>query len=178
MFCFSQWALYQNLANAENIFGPFRFCIEQVSLYAQNYLFCFEEHFIFFLKIPIEIIYFAVNDNTQKLLPWTLSAVAVSYALFVTFLLYKKKGKVNNCIEQDSSKVVHTIDIEDIGKKVVMCRCWKSQKVFCNSLFYVIFIHTTMFGEILFSSLSLQNLISSSFKLMHIIYSNILFQYI
>lgn len=49
--------------------------------------------------------------------------------MYVTFILFRKKDKVNKAIEKDSNKVVHTLDIEDIGKKTVLCRCWRSQKV-------------------------------------------------
>ena len=69
-----------------------------------------------------------LSENTQQILPWTVSAIAVGYALFVTFILYKKKGKVNDKIQKDCDKVVHTLDVEDIGKKTVFCRCWKSVK--------------------------------------------------
>ncbi|XP_072524182.1 CDGSH iron-sulfur domain-containing protein 1 isoform X2 [Salminus brasiliensis] len=38
------------------------------------------------------------------------------------------KGKVNLEHNKDSAKVVHSFDIEDIGKKAVYCRCWRSKK--------------------------------------------------
>jgi len=69
-----------------------------------------------------------MNENTQQILPWTISAVAVGYALVATYMLFKKKGRVNEKIQRDSDKVVHTLDMEDIGKKAVFCRCWKSSK--------------------------------------------------
>jgi len=37
-------------------------------------------------------------------------------------------SKVNDKIDKDSPKVVHTIEIEEIGEKKVFCRCWKSNK--------------------------------------------------
>merc|ERR1711976_1148919 len=36
--------------------------------------------------------------------------------------------QVNHCIKKNESKVVDTIDIEDMGDKGVFCRCWKSKK--------------------------------------------------
>jgi len=71
-----------------------------------------------------------LNENTQQILPWAVSAVAVGYALYVTLLLYKnKKGtKVNLKVQKDTDKVVHTLDMEDIGSKKVFCRCWRSEK--------------------------------------------------
>ncbi|GIZ04091.1 CDGSH iron-sulfur domain-containing protein 1 [Caerostris extrusa] len=68
-----------------------------------------------------------LNDNTQKILPWTLSAAAVGYALYATFVLIKKK-RINKKIQLESDKIVHVVDIEDVGKKAVFCRCWKSEK--------------------------------------------------
>ncbi|GIY48540.1 CDGSH iron-sulfur domain-containing protein 1 [Caerostris darwini] len=68
-----------------------------------------------------------LNDNAQKILPWTLSAAAVGYALYATFVLIKKK-RINKKIQLESDKIVHVVDIEDVGKKAVFCRCWKSEK--------------------------------------------------
>jgi len=36
--------------------------------------------------------------------------------------------QVNKCIKKECAKVVDTIDMEDIGDKVVLCRCWQSKK--------------------------------------------------
>lgn len=74
-------------------------------------------------------LFLSVNDNVQQILPWAVSAVAVSYVIYVTFCCSKKKGRVNSNIQKDCDKVVHSLDIEDIGKKAVFCRCWKSSKV-------------------------------------------------
>lgn len=70
-----------------------------------------------------------MSEKNLQIVPWAVSAVAVGYALYITVLFYKKKGKVNQKIQKDSDKVVHSIDIEDIGKKSVFCRCWQSEKV-------------------------------------------------
>ncbi|GFU17447.1 CDGSH iron-sulfur domain-containing protein 1 [Nephila pilipes] len=69
-----------------------------------------------------------LNENVQQILPWALSATAIAYALYSTFVLAKKKGRCNSEIQPDTDKVVHSVDIEDIGKKAVFCRCWKSKK--------------------------------------------------
>ncbi|CAB4067605.1 CISD2 [Lepeophtheirus salmonis] len=42
--------------------------------------------------------------------------------------LRKAQYKVNKSIKLDSNKVVDSIDIEDIGDKSVVRRCWKSKK--------------------------------------------------
>lgn len=36
--------------------------------------------------------------------------------------------RVNGKIQLTSDKIVHSVDIEDIGDKKVYCRCWKSEK--------------------------------------------------
>ena len=36
--------------------------------------------------------------------------------------------QVNLKIKKDEAKVVDTLDIEDLGSKSVMCRCWKSNR--------------------------------------------------
>lgn len=37
-------------------------------------------------------------------------------------------GRCNDLIGMDCNKVVDKLDIEDLGDKVVLCRCWKSKK--------------------------------------------------
>jgi hypothetical protein len=39
---------------------------------------------------------------------------------------------VNLDIKKSESKVVDTIDIEDVGDKKVFCRCWRSATVIYN----------------------------------------------
>ncbi|XP_072038394.1 CDGSH iron-sulfur domain-containing protein 1-like [Amphiura filiformis] len=38
------------------------------------------------------------------------------------------KGQVNQTVQKDTEKVVHSFDIEDLGDKQAFCRCWKSSK--------------------------------------------------
>ncbi|XP_056625725.1 CDGSH iron-sulfur domain-containing protein 1 [Triplophysa dalaica] len=38
------------------------------------------------------------------------------------------KSRINQTINKDSPKVVHSFDVEDIGNKVIYCRCWRSKK--------------------------------------------------
>lgn len=67
---------------------------------------------------------------------WVGTALAVSYAAYLTYSISKKdtaggdiKGnRVNNHIKKDLPKVVDTVDVEDLGNKSVFCRCWKSKK--------------------------------------------------
>ncbi|XP_035220708.1 CDGSH iron-sulfur domain-containing protein 1-like [Stegodyphus dumicola] len=89
-----------------------------------------ESHFIalFIFHIKIFTFFFSVNENVQHVLPWAVSAAALSYALYATIVLVKKKGRVNKKVQLGTDKVVHSVDIEDIGKKSVFCRCWKSEK--------------------------------------------------
>lgn len=37
-------------------------------------------------------------------------------------------GRCNCLVKMDCDKVVDKFDIEDLGNKVVLCRCWKSKK--------------------------------------------------
>ncbi|XP_076361868.1 CDGSH iron sulfur domain 2 [Tachypleus tridentatus] len=59
-------------------------------------------------------------------LPWVGTVTAVVLALLVSRLPEKKH--VNKKIQKDCPKVVHSMDIEDLGTKTVFCRCWKSSK--------------------------------------------------
>ncbi|XP_054713146.1 CDGSH iron-sulfur domain-containing protein 1-like isoform X2 [Uloborus diversus] len=69
-----------------------------------------------------------LNENVQVYLPWALTTAALGTALYALFVLKKKGSRVNKKIQQDNNKVVHSVDIEDVGKKAVFCRCWKSEK--------------------------------------------------
>lgn len=37
-------------------------------------------------------------------------------------------GRCNDLVNMDCDKVVDKLDIEDLGNKAVLCRCWKSKK--------------------------------------------------
>jgi len=72
------------------------------------------------------------NREACAYLPWIGTAVAVAYAVYVTCKLKaansQPKGTVNCDIKKDKDKVVDSFDIEDLDKKTVFCRCWKSKK--------------------------------------------------
>jgi len=63
---------------------------------------------------------------------WIGTAIAVSYAAYLTYTTSKKApgggGHINPNIKKDQSKVVDNIDVEDLGNKSVFCRCWRSKK--------------------------------------------------
>ncbi|GAB6019632.1 hypothetical protein CHUAL_001194 [Chamberlinius hualienensis] len=54
----------------------------------------------------------------------------VSFISWVTFTRFfpRNKHAVNPNFQKESDKVVHCFDIEDLGAKVSLCRCWRSQK--------------------------------------------------
>nr|CAG4643642.1 EOG090X0JRY [Ilyocryptus agilis] len=39
-----------------------------------------------------------------------------------------KDQQINKTVDKENSKVVHQLDIEEIGDKKVFCRCWRSKK--------------------------------------------------
>jgi CDGSH iron-sulfur domain-containing protein 1 len=57
----------------------------------------------------------------------TLAASAVGYAFYLRHLLSKQKP-INLNVQKESSKVVHSFNAEDLDKKTVFCRCWRSKK--------------------------------------------------
>jgi len=64
--------------------------------------------------------------------PWIGTAIAVAYAVYVTIKLKnvnsKPKDWINCNVKKENDKVVDSFDIEDLDKKAVFCRCWKSKK--------------------------------------------------
>jgi CDGSH-type Zn-finger protein len=66
-------------------------------------------------------------------LPWLVTGLAVFYGAYITMKWRQtksgtKKGSVNLCVQKEQPKVVHALDIEDLGSKTVFCRCWRSKK--------------------------------------------------
>lgn len=66
---------------------------------------------------------------------WVGTALAVTYAAYLTYTTSKRSsasssggGQVNPGVKKDSPKVVDSFDVEDLGKKAVFCRCWRSKK--------------------------------------------------
>ncbi|KAI4874271.1 hypothetical protein NFI96_028450, partial [Prochilodus magdalenae] len=60
----------------------------------------------------------------------TVGATAVGVLVYRAFFSKDRrvKPKVNLDLQKDDPKVVHAFDIEDLGDKVVYCRCWRSKK--------------------------------------------------
>lgn len=79
-----------------------------------------------------------VNNSTNGSRDWVCMASLGVAAVGVSLLIYAKvsgcctkgsKGSlVNLTLQKNDSKVVDTVDIEDIGDKKVFCRCWRSEK--------------------------------------------------
>jgi len=79
-----------------------------------------------------------LKENIVAYLPWvgTAAAVALAAHMYMTggfSCCRKKKNCVNEGFEKSNPKVVTTMDIEDLGTKTVLCRCWRSKKFpFCD----------------------------------------------
>lgn len=62
----------------------------------------------------------------------------VGYMSYKTFcpIALKKRNWINPNIGKENKKHVDVIDVESIGEKAALCRCWRSKKV--DSIIYVI----------------------------------------
>jgi len=69
-----------------------------------------------------------VKDWMSLIPPTALTAgiVYMSYLAFCPESRPKPKNHVNHKICKQESKVVNSVDIEDIADKAAFCRCWKS----------------------------------------------------
>nr|QIA61852.1 CDGSH iron-sulfur domain-containing protein 2A-like protein [Halichondria panicea] len=68
-----------------------------------------------------------------ELLPFFIFLLILLYLIFSPFLNFVSRPKlprpkINKKIRKDEPKVADTFDIEDLGDKVSLCRCWKSAK--------------------------------------------------
>ena len=93
------------------------------------------------------------RDEWLSLLPFFLFVIILLYLVFSPFLNYfatrkQPRPRINRKQKLEETKVVHVIDIEDIGKeKTSFCRCWKSKKVcFSFNGFTCLFLGVAGFG--------------------------------
>lgn len=77
--------------------------------------------------------FYVYSDIELTYVSWATTALAVGYAVYLTMKAPKSEEaaikRINAKIDLGSTKVVNTCDIEDLEKKAVFCRCWKSNKV-------------------------------------------------
>ncbi|KAK8747577.1 hypothetical protein OTU49_016468 [Cherax quadricarinatus] len=66
-------------------------------------------------------------SDWASLIPFGIACVAVGFGV-KTLIDKKLGGPVNPAIRKEESKVVDSLDIEDLGNKAVFCRCWRSSK--------------------------------------------------
>lgn len=81
--------------------------------------------------IVVDFMFFLVSEWISLV---TFGGVSgfIGYSVYTTAKMHYssiKGNQVNLTIKKDADKVVDTVDVEDIGKKAVFCRCWKSKKV-------------------------------------------------
>ena len=65
-------------------------------------------------------------------LPWIGTAAALAFAVYVTMRSRRDSNLVNRRVKKEIAKIVDTFDIEDLDKKIIFCRCWRSTKVYYN----------------------------------------------
>ena len=65
-------------------------------------------------------------------LPWIGTAAALAFAVYVTMRSRRDSNIVNRRVKKEIAKIVDTFDIEDLDKKIIFCRCWRSAKVYYN----------------------------------------------
>ncbi|XP_012679841.1 CDGSH iron-sulfur domain-containing protein 1 isoform X1 [Clupea harengus] len=70
------------------------------------------------------------KEHLTTIVPVAVAAVLGTYLVrrYLSGGSSGPKGHVNLTVKKDSSKVVHSFDMEDIGSKAVYCRCWRSKK--------------------------------------------------
>lgn len=100
------------------------------------------------LPIPSSLSGFAelsASDTVSAVFPIALIGWLIGYSTYKFFqpsatelppAKEETDSCINRCIDKACKKVVHSVDIEDIGDKKVFCRCWRSQKVSLHSLVF------------------------------------------
>ncbi|XP_053207233.1 CDGSH iron-sulfur domain-containing protein 1-like [Panonychus citri] len=67
-------------------------------------------------------------QDKGSVLAYGFAFVSLAYAAYTKWQVCSLGSKINHSIQKDNAKVVHSFDIEDLGKNEVFCRCWKSKK--------------------------------------------------
>lgn len=71
------------------------------------------------------------ENQLTHYLPWFSTALLGAYVIYKLVRKDQRCEWVNKSIQKDQPKVVNVIDIEDIDKKTVYCRCWRTKTVCC-----------------------------------------------
>ncbi|XP_041050314.1 CDGSH iron-sulfur domain-containing protein 1-like [Carcharodon carcharias] len=80
-----------------------------------------------FINLKISEICAAVR--ARIVFPLTIGVMISGYLLYrMINSKIAKNGKVNRAISKDVAQVVHSFDVEDLGEKTALCRCWRSDK--------------------------------------------------
>lgn len=66
-------------------------------------------------------------SDWASLIPFGIACAAVGFGV-KTVVDKQIGGPCNPKIRKGESKVVDTVDIEELGNKAVFCRCWRSSK--------------------------------------------------
>ena len=73
-----------------------------------------------------------------QLVPLVVTTSVAVYLVVSALIPSKPKKKehewLNKTIEKEKAKVADTFQIEDLGDKMVFCRCWKSKKVSTSTI--------------------------------------------
>lgn len=73
-----------------------------------------------------------------QLVPLVVTTSVAVYLVVSALIPSKPKKKehewLNKTIEKEKEKVADTFQIEDLGDKMVFCRCWKSKKVSTSTI--------------------------------------------
>ncbi|XP_064388110.1 CDGSH iron-sulfur domain-containing protein 2-like [Halichondria panicea] len=87
------------------------------------------------IPLPKSLAGFSALNRAEwlELLPFFVFLLILLYLIFSPFLNFvsrpkQPRPKINKKIRKDEPKVADKFDIEDLGDKVSLCRCWKSAK--------------------------------------------------
>lgn len=91
--------------------------------------------------MQLHVLLFPVKD-WLSLVPLGAAIGGVGYMSYLAFCPKARckstKCGINPSIHKENAKHVDVLDIESIGDKAALCRCWRSQKVLASNLKFVI----------------------------------------
>lgn len=70
-----------------------------------------------------------LDIGSKDLMTYVPIATTIGLTIYVVWQAMRPKiGLVNPDIQKTEEKVVNSMDVEDIGDKIALCRCWRSKK--------------------------------------------------
>merc|ERR1711976_437962 len=68
------------------------------------------------------------GTDVLKAMPFVAATGAAAFFAYKAITMKGSSGCVNQSVQKNDAKVVHSFKVDDLGDQAVFCRCWRSSK--------------------------------------------------